>query len=304
MPRLLVIQHLEREGPGQFAAAAAARGWGLEVLRPDLGQPLRDPRPDDILLVLGGPMGVAQIGDPALAWLAEEVALLQRVLAQQQPVIGICLGAQLLAHAAGGTVEPLTCGDPPVAVRELGWGAVSFHGDPSQEPLLRGLEASELMLHWHGDRVRLPAAAALLGSTLLCPEQIFRLGARAYGLQCHVEVLPGDLQRWLEEDVAYVAGALGSGGSERVQADARRWGARAARQGRRLIDNLLDLLVQPVDRLEQPSDGQAQSCEAGLSPAPVPEAPLSAVPSAADAAAGAGPGSVGSPGAGKPPPAV
>ncbi|QNI70134.1 Glutamine amidotransferase class-I [Cyanobium sp. NS01] len=244
MARLLVIQHLEREGPGQFAAAAAARGWQLEVLRPDLAQPLRDPLDDEILLVLGGPMGVAQLGDPALAWLAEEVALLKRVLARQQPVIGICLGAQLLAHAAGGTVEPLTCGVPALQVREVGWGAVSFLGDPSQEPLLRGLEASELMLHWHGDRVRLPAGAELLGSTLLCPEQIFRLGARAYGLQCHGEVLERDLQRWLEEDAAYVAAALGPGGVERIHADTRRWGARAERQGRRLIDNLLDLLVQ------------------------------------------------------------
>ncbi|EDY38111.1 glutamine amidotransferase, class I [Cyanobium sp. PCC 7001] len=99
------------------------------------------------------------------------------------------------------------------------------------------------MLHWHGDRVRLPSTAQLLASTLLCPEQIFRLGPRAYGLQCHVEVLPGDLDRWLLEDGAYVEAALGPGGAERIRLEAHHWGERCRRQGRRLIDNLLDRLA-------------------------------------------------------------
>jgi GMP synthase-like glutamine amidotransferase len=243
MPCLLAIQHLDREGPGLFAEAAAARGWQLRVSRPDRGDPLPDPGAGDVLLVLGGPMGVAQIDDPAYPWLATEVELLRHVLERRHPVVGICLGAQLLVHAAGGVVEPLGAGEPPVAIREVGWGAVSFTVAPEQEPLLRGLDPSEVMLHWHGDRVRLPATAQLLASTLLCPEQIFRLGPRAYGLQCHVEVLPGDLERWLQEDGAYVEAALGPGGAERIRLEAHRWGERCRRQGRRLIDNLLDLLA-------------------------------------------------------------
>ncbi|EDY39532.1 glutamine amidotransferase class-I [Cyanobium sp. PCC 7001] len=126
MPCLLAIQHLDREGPGLFAEAAAARGWELRVSRPDRGDPLPDPGAGDVLLVLGGPMGVAQIGDPAYPWLAAEVELLRRVLERRHPVVGICLGAQLLVHAAGGVVEPLSAGEPPVAIREVGWGAVSF----------------------------------------------------------------------------------------------------------------------------------------------------------------------------------
>jgi GMP synthase-like glutamine amidotransferase len=242
MPCLLVLQHLDREGPGLFAEAAAARGWGLRVCRPDRGEPLPDPGAGDVLLVLGGPMGVAQIGDPAFAWLGQEVELLCHVLERRHPVVGVCLGAQLLVKAAGGAVEALSAGDPPIPIREVGWGAVTFRTDAAQEPLLRGLDPSEVMLHWHGDRVLLPATAQLLASTLHCPEQIFRLGPQAFGLQCHVEVLPGDLERWLQEDGAYVEAALGQGGAERIRREARIWGARSRRQGRRLIDNLLDLL--------------------------------------------------------------
>ncbi|MFQ6539173.1 MULTISPECIES: type 1 glutamine amidotransferase [Aphanothece] len=240
MPRLLVVQHLEREGPGLFAQAAAARGWELQVFRPDRGEPLPEPGPGDLLLVLGGPMGVAQIGDPALPWLAAEVALLERVLRQQRPVVGICLGAQLLAHAAGGAVEPLAIGTAATPVREVGWGAVSFSRTPEQEPLLVGLDPSELVLHWHGDRILLPEGATLLASSLLCREQMFRLGSRALGLQFHVELLPDDLERWLQEDGAYVEEALGPAGAVRLREEAGRWGDRARRQGRRLIDNLLD----------------------------------------------------------------
>ncbi|MFM7312993.1 MAG: type 1 glutamine amidotransferase [Cyanobium sp.] len=197
MTRLVVLQHLEREGPGLFAVEARARGWDLEVCRLDLGDPLPSPTADDLLLVLGGPMGVADLGHPAFPWLALEVELLRQVLIAQQPVIGVCLGAQLLALAAGGTALPLEVGEPPRPLREVGFGAITWTVDPDAEPLLRGLEASELVLHWHGDRCLLPPQAELLASSLHCREQAFRVGPRAVGLQFHVEVEPDQLALWI-----------------------------------------------------------------------------------------------------------
>ncbi|MFM7651544.1 MAG: glutamine amidotransferase-related protein [Vulcanococcus sp.] len=244
MTRLVVLQHLEREGPGLFALEAQARGWQVLICRLDRGEPVPSLGPADRLLVLGGPMGVADVGTSVFPWLAAEVERLREVLRLGQPVIGVCLGAQLLALAAGGTALPLAVGDPPRPLREVGFGAVSWLVDPARDPLLRGLEASELVLHWHGDRCVLPPQAELLASSLHCPEQAFRLGPRAIGLQFHVELEPSMLQRWLLEDGDYVVGALGQDGPARLRADAQRWGERLQQRGRRLITNLFDQLDQ------------------------------------------------------------
>ena len=189
MARLLVIQHLEREGPGQFAAAAAARGWPLEVLRPDLAQPLRDPLDDEILLVLGGPMGVEQRTDPALAWLAEEVALLERVLARQQPVIGICLGAQLLASALGANVYPN-------GEREIGWFPVErIPGTPGPE--VYGVPGRLTVFHWHGETFSIPGGAQRVLSSPWCENQGFALGPHL-ALQCHIEMTAELVHSWCD----------------------------------------------------------------------------------------------------------
>jgi GMP synthase (glutamine-hydrolysing) len=250
MTRLLVLQHLEREGPGLFAAEARARGWPVLVSRLDQGEPLPQPQPGDLLLVLGGPMGVSDLGDPAFPWLEAEVAMLRRLLVADRPLIGVCLGAQLLALAAGGTAVPLQVGEPPRPLREVGYGAITWTVEPQSHPLLRGLDSSELVLHWHGDRCLLPPQAELLASSLHCREQAFRLGARAVGLQFHSELEPADLERWLREDRAYVIEALGVDGPAQVRRQASCWGERAARRGRLLVANLLDALsqVDPVRR--------------------------------------------------------
>ncbi len=252
MTQLVVLQHLEREGPGRFAEEIRRRGWGLTVCRPDLGEPMPRLGPGQALLVLGGPMGVGDIGSPAFPWLAAEVALLRECLDCERPVIGLCLGAQLLAFAAGGRVEPLRVGDPPVRAYEVGWGPVEWTLPEAREPVLAGLGDGAPVLHWHGDRIRLPPGATLLGSTPLCSEQMFRIGHHAHGLQFHVEITAAGLERWLEEDGDYVRLALGPDGVERVRQGQTRWGEAGERQGRRLINNLLDRLDVLLGACPQP----------------------------------------------------
>jgi GMP synthase (glutamine-hydrolysing) len=167
------------------------------------------------------------------------VELLRAWLAAGAPVLGFCLGAQLLALAAGGGAGPLTVGDPPARLREVGFGAIDFRVTAAEEPLLADLPSSLLVLHWHGDRIHLPPGARLLASSLLCPEQIFRIGSRAFGLQCHIEVRASALERWLEEDREFIAAALGAEGEARLRSDAARWLQNLEAPWRRLLTNLL-----------------------------------------------------------------
>ena len=113
---------------------------------------------------------------------------------------------------------------------------------PSSEPLLMGLQPSELVLHWHGDRIKLPPTATLLGSSLHCQEQVFRIARHAVGLQCHFELSRSNLEQWIQEDLDYITNAMGPDGPERLRQDNDRFGDSVQQQGRQFISNILQEL--------------------------------------------------------------
>ncbi|AII48095.1 glutamine amidotransferase [Synechococcus sp. KORDI-52] len=245
-PTLLVVQHVDHEDAALVGALARQRGMTLQTLRPNRGETLPDPRActNSIALVLGGPMSVNDRDQPDMDWLRQELDWLRAWHQQRRPVLGICLGAQLLAAAAGGSVRPLQVGAPPQQLKELGLGAIHWIADPVDEALLKGQQSSSLVLHWHGDRIQLPADATLLGSSLHCAEQVFRIGAHAIGLQCHLEIDGDALQRWIANDHDYVVSAIGPGGPDRLTRDWRRLGATLQEQGRLFFEAALDQLVE------------------------------------------------------------
>ena len=244
-PTLLVVQHVDHEDAALVGELARQRGLTLEILRPDRGDPLPDPKAcaNSIALVLGGPMSVNDRDQPGMDWLRQELNWLRGWHQQGRPVLGICLGAQLLAVAAGGSVQPLQVGAPPQQMKELGLGAIHWVADPSDETLLKGQASSSLVLHWHGDRIQLPAEATLLGSSLHCAEQVFRIGVHAISLQCHLEVNGDALQRWIANDHDYVVSALGPEGPDRLEREWRRLGATLEQQGRHFFIAALDQLM-------------------------------------------------------------
>jgi len=242
MPTAHVLIHADQEGPARLGDLLREAGWILRPYQLFLGDavPPSIPR-GDLLVVMGGPMGVGDVGSPAYQFLAPEADLLRRCLADDTPIIGICLGAQLIAHAAGARVYPLTVGDPPVRHREVGWGALHFTATAQDEPVLAGLDPSEIVLHWHGDTFNLPRGATLLASTLACPNQFFRLGQRVWGLQFHVEVTASLVPLWLAADAEFVRTANGPQGEDRILADTARHILRHRQQGDRLLRNLIRL---------------------------------------------------------------
>jgi GMP synthase-like glutamine amidotransferase len=244
MATLHTLQHTRTEGPARIAEISRVHGHDLHVVPLFDGAEVPSVLPaGDGLLVLGGPMGVGDLHDPQWPFLSAEVDLLRSVLGDGRPVLGVCLGAQLMAHALGARVYPLTVGEPPVRHREVGWGSVSFlRNAQGAAAILAGLHDSEVVVHWHGDTFDLPIGAERLASTLSCPNQMFRFGDRAFGVQFHVELTPSDLLDWVESDAEFVRAALGPSGSKRIIEETAVYAECCQRAGDRLIENLLDAM--------------------------------------------------------------
>ncbi len=178
--RAVVVQHVAFEGPALIGETLAAHGLDVEVLRMDLGAAL--PSVDEVaglgaVVVMGGPMGA--MDDDAFPYLAAERALLRSCVELDVPVLGVCLGAQLLAAALGAEVRT-------GPVEEVGIGTVTLTADGRGDAVLGPAGSSMPVLHWHRDTFALPAGATRLASTADYPNQAFRIG-RSYGLQFHVE---------------------------------------------------------------------------------------------------------------------
>jgi GMP synthase (glutamine-hydrolysing) len=184
----LLVQHVAYEGPGAIADAVTDAGADLTILRMDRGDAL--PPPDAVrdtagLVVMGGPMGVHD----DLGWLAEERDLLRGAVEAGLPVLGVCLGAQQLAAALGASV---TRGPAP----EYGVGEVHLTTDAISDPVFGPAPTPLPCVHWHGDTFGLPEGAVRLAGNAAYEQQAFRVGARAYGLQFHVEVTGSLVAHW------------------------------------------------------------------------------------------------------------
>jgi GMP synthase-like glutamine amidotransferase len=172
--KLAVLQHAEAEGPGEIAEWAAARGHAVEIARLDRGEAL--PPSFDWLAVMGGEMNVYQ--DRDYPWLKAERRFVRATLEAGKPVVGICLGAQLLADALGSRVVQN-------AEHEIGWFPVSFTREAREN--FAHLPESATALHWHGDAFELPAGALRVGTSAGCGEQGFLVPGRCLALQFHFE---------------------------------------------------------------------------------------------------------------------
>ena len=173
-----VLQHVAWEGPGLIAVGGKKRGLRFDIRRLDLGAALPPAREVEGLVVLGGPMGVYD--SDKYPFLSEERRLLDEILRRERPELGICLGAQLLAHALGARVFP---GNAP----EIGFGSVGLTEQGKQDPVIGASDSSLPVFHWHGDTFDLPKGATLLASSRAYSHQAFRYRNSAYGLQFHVE---------------------------------------------------------------------------------------------------------------------
>ncbi|MEI8175438.1 MAG: type 1 glutamine amidotransferase [Candidatus Omnitrophota bacterium] len=183
---ILIIKHAAHEGPGTLGEYFGNRSRTI-----DLGRGDRLPKTSEgiaAIISMGGPMNVYE--EERYPFLKDEDLFLKDALRRAVPFIGICLGAQLLAKAAGATVVK-------APERETGWHAIGLTREGIADPLFAGLEESLTVFQWHEDMFEVPAGGVLLARSAACPHQAFRIGTNAYGLQFHVEVTLTMIEAWL-----------------------------------------------------------------------------------------------------------
>jgi len=184
--RAAVVQHIAFEGLDGFAPALAAAGYQVDGANAADGLP-DDFADADLLIVLGGPIGAAE--DDTYPFLTDELRLIERRLRDGRALMGVCLGAQLIARALGARVYP-------AREKEIGFGPVSLTAEGRASCLAPFAEAPAT-LHWHGDAFDLPAGATRLAATDRCENQAFALGPDVVGFQFHPEATGRNIEHWL-----------------------------------------------------------------------------------------------------------
>lgn len=172
------LQHVPFEGLGSMQQWFMDHGFDVSVTHLYAGESLPELQDIDWLVVMGGPMGV---NDEHLhPWLTGEKTFIEKAITSGKIVLGICLGAQLIARALGADVEKNS-------YREIGWFPLQVHDDARQTAIGKILQSHPLAFHWHGDRFEIPSGATPLARSNACDNQGFIYQERVVGLQFHLE---------------------------------------------------------------------------------------------------------------------
>lgn len=183
--RLHYLQHVSFEGLGQIRPWAESAGAAITATRLDQGQPLPGMNAFDLLVIMGGPMSTNETD--RYPWLKNEKQFIRNAVDAGKAILGVCLGAQLIADTLGANVYPNDH-------REIGWFEIQRTAAAANHSIGDCLPPRIKVFHWHGDTFDLPQGALRIARSAACRNQGFVLRDRVLGLQCHIETTPDSLQ--------------------------------------------------------------------------------------------------------------
>jgi GMP synthase (glutamine-hydrolysing) len=224
---IIIIQHDGEEGPGIIDQFFAAHGWSVDVIDLSRGDHLPDTFDEvSAVISLGGPMNVYE--EDRHPFLTDEDRFITRIMIEEIPFMGICLGAQLLAKACGAAVFR-------APAEEIGWASVTITKEGRKDRLFVDLSDKLRVFQRHGDTFHIPEGGVLLAEGASCPNQAFKIGSNAYGLQFHIEVTPEMVKRWLN-------GERGRIDADRAAQQAKREGANFQKQSNQVLTNFKGII--------------------------------------------------------------
>jgi GMP synthase (glutamine-hydrolysing) len=235
-PRIAVLEHASWERPGSYGLLAAERGAILEHTRVDLGAELPPLTSIDGILAMGGPMSV---NDP-LPWVPKEKDYIRQAIHADIPFFGVCLGAQLLAASLG---APVRRAQPYYGMHGANLTPGSF-----TDPLFGGLPRKLRVFQWHGEAFDCPPGATHIAGSPGCPNEAFRVGSAAYGVQFHLEVDPELLAEWLRIPMCNteLVDRCGPERPQEITIELADEAVRMQRVARRIFGGWLDLVTARV----------------------------------------------------------
>ncbi len=235
MTEILILKHVPFEGPGTLTEPLKALGIKYREVNLYEGGAPKSLEGCGGLIIMGGPMNVYE--EAEYPFLKDVDRLMKEALAKKLPMIGVCLGAQLMAKAAGAKV---TKG----AKKEIGWYPLHLTEEANTDPAFKTLPNEVEVFQWHGDTFDIPQGAVRLASSELFPNQAFRIGDNAYAFQFHIEVTEGIIREWLEINEKELAGVKDYIDPKKVLAESKEKAAQLKKLADSVYKGLFDIFTR------------------------------------------------------------